>query len=83
VVERAESMLAARAPHLPPDQLKRRARVGVQLVRGLLPLVAAADPAERAAMVDELKAALRGYLAPIFGAAAPAAGRPNGPSPAP
>jgi AcrR family transcriptional regulator len=66
VVERAERILAARAPALPRDQLERSARVSVQLVRALLPLVAAADPAERAAMVDELKAVQRGYLAPIL-----------------
>ncbi len=68
VVERAEHILAARAPSLPPDQLRRYARVSVQLVRALLPLIAAAEGAERAAMVVELKAAERGYLAPILGA---------------
>jgi AcrR family transcriptional regulator len=69
VVERAERILRARDPHLPPDKLERAARVSVQIVRALLPLVAAADPAERAAMVDELKAVQRGYLAPIVGRA--------------
>jgi AcrR family transcriptional regulator len=73
VVERAERIVAARAPALPRDKRRRCARVSVQLVRALLPLVAAADPAERAAMVDELKAVLRGYLAPILGAAPPTA----------
>jgi hypothetical protein len=71
VVERAERILAARAPALPPDVRRRCARVSVQLVRALLPLVAAAAPAERAAMVEELKAVQRGYLAPLFGEAPP------------
>jgi hypothetical protein len=69
VLERAERILAARAPTLPPDQLRRSGKVSVQLVRALLPLIAAAEGAERAAMVAELKAAERGYLAPIFGTA--------------
>jgi AcrR family transcriptional regulator len=67
VVKRAERILAARAPRLPRDKRKRVARVSVQIVRALLPLIAAADPAERSAMVDELKAVQRGYLAPIVG----------------
>jgi len=67
VVERAERILAARAPRLPPARLRRCARVSVQLVRALLPLVAAAEPSEREAMVAELKAAQRGYLFSILG----------------
>ena len=66
VHERAEAMFAVRAPHLSPEARARKARVSVQLVRALLPLVVAADPAERDAIVIELKAAQRGYLAPIF-----------------
>ena len=54
--------------------------MGVQLVKALLPLIVAADPAARPAVVDELKAVLRGYLAPIEGVAAPASG---GESPVP
>jgi hypothetical protein len=66
VHERAEAMFAARAPHLSPAERTRCARVSVQLIRALLPLVVAADPAERAAVVRELKATQRGYLKPIF-----------------
>jgi AcrR family transcriptional regulator len=66
VVSRAEAVLAVRAPHLPPDRRARCARVSVELVRALLPLVVASDPAERDAMVAELKAAQRGYLARLF-----------------
>jgi AcrR family transcriptional regulator len=70
VVGRAEAMLAVRAPHLPPERRARCARVSVELVRALLPLVVASDPAERDAMVAEVKAVQRGYLAPLFAARA-------------
>lgn len=66
VVGRAEAMFAVRAPHLPPERRARCARVSVELVRALLPLVVASDAAQRDAMVAELKAAQRGYLAPLF-----------------
>jgi AcrR family transcriptional regulator len=66
VVDRAAAVLAVRAPHLPPERRARCARVSVELVRALLPLVVASDPAQRDAMVAELKAAQRGYLAPLF-----------------
>ncbi|HET6314912.1 MAG TPA: TetR/AcrR family transcriptional regulator [Chloroflexota bacterium] len=69
VVRRAEAMLAVRAPHLPPDRRARCARVSVELVRALLPLVVASDPAERHAMVAEVKAVQRAYLAPLFASA--------------
>ena len=38
----------------------------MELIRALLPLVVAADSAQRDAVVEELKAAQRGYLTPIF-----------------
>ena len=66
VHQRAEAMFAVRAPHLSPADRTRCANVSVQLIRALLPLVVAADAAERDAVVQELKAAQRGYLAPIF-----------------
>src|SRR5215831_4302790 len=66
VVGRAEAMLVVRAPHLALERRARCARVSVELVRALLPLVVASDPAKRNAMVAELKAAQRGYLAPLF-----------------
>lgn len=73
VVHRAEAILAVRAPHLPPDRRARCARVSVELVRALLPLIVATDLNERDAMIAELKAVQRGYLVPLFaGAATPA-----------
>lgn len=66
VVARTDAMFAVRAPHLSPERRARCARVSVELVRALLPLIVTADPAEREALVAELKAAQRGYLAPLF-----------------
>ena len=66
VVGRAEAMLAVRAPGLSPERRARCARVSVEVVRALLPLVVASDPAERDAVTNELKAAEKGYLAPLF-----------------
>jgi AcrR family transcriptional regulator len=71
VHSRAEAVFAERAPHLSPIQRTRCAKVSVELIRALLPLVAVADAAERDAMVEELKAAQRGYLTPIFGGKRP------------
>jgi AcrR family transcriptional regulator len=71
VVRRAEAMFAVRAPSLSRERRARCARVSVELIRSLLPLVVATDPAERDAMVAELKAAQRGYLAPLFEAGTP------------
>jgi AcrR family transcriptional regulator len=69
VVERADRILAARAPRLPRARRQRVARVSVQIVRAMLPLIASVEPAKRPGMVAELKAVQRGYLAPIVGAA--------------
>jgi AcrR family transcriptional regulator len=66
VVGRAEAMLAVRASDLSPERRARCARVSVEIVRAVLPLVVASDPAEREAVVAELKAVERGYLAPLF-----------------
>lgn len=66
VVSRVEAMLVLRAPGLSPERRARCARVSVELVRALLPLVVASDPVERDAMIAELKAAQRGYLIQLF-----------------
>jgi hypothetical protein len=63
-------MLAVRAPQLSPDHRWRCARVSVELVRAVLPLVVASNPSERDVMVAELKAVQRGYFAPLFASAA-------------
>jgi AcrR family transcriptional regulator len=66
VVHRVEGILEVRAPCLTPERRARCARVSVELVRALLPLVVAADPAKQDAMIAEVKAVQRGYLAPLF-----------------
>jgi AcrR family transcriptional regulator len=66
VISRAEAMFAVRAPHLPPERRARCARVSVELVRALLPLIVASDPRARDPMIAELKAVQRGYLAPLL-----------------
>jgi AcrR family transcriptional regulator len=66
VVGRAEAMLAVRASHLSRERRSRCARVSVEIVRALLPLVVASDSAGRDAVVAELKAVQRGYLGPLF-----------------
>ena len=48
------------------ERRARCARVSVELVRALLPLVVASEPAERRRWWTELKAAQRGYLEPLF-----------------
>ncbi|MCP2261955.1 transcriptional regulator, TetR family [Streptoalloteichus tenebrarius] len=67
VRERVESVFAARAPELSAERRRRCTQVSVELFRGLLPLVQAADGAERDALVTELKDVLRRYLTPIIG----------------
>ena len=66
VVGRADAMLAVRAPGLSAERRARCARVSVEIVRAVLPLVVASDPAERDAVVAELKIAERGYLLQLF-----------------
>ena len=66
VVRRTETLFAVRAPHLSRERRALCARISVELVRCLLPLVVASDPAGRDAVVAELKLVQRGYLAPIF-----------------
>jgi AcrR family transcriptional regulator len=66
LLERVEEVMAARAPHLPLAQRRRCAEVSVQLVKGVLPLILAAEGVERTAMIEELKRALYGYLEPLI-----------------
>lgn len=66
LVARVEELLAGRAPHLPAPRRHRTAEVSVQLVKGMLPLVEGTRGEEQAAVMAELKRALRGYLAPVL-----------------
>jgi AcrR family transcriptional regulator len=67
ILGRIEAIFAARAPFLSPEERARCAQVSMQLFKALLPLVLAADGAERDAIVIEMKKALRGYLASLVG----------------
>ncbi len=66
VVDRAAAVLAVRLPDTSPETRQRYARVSVQLVWALLPLVGAVPLSERADMIVELKAAVIRYLTPIW-----------------
>jgi len=60
--ERAARLVAARAPHLGPDDARRVSVVATQLVRATMPLVVAASGDERERMAAEARAALVAYL---------------------
>jgi AcrR family transcriptional regulator len=59
--ERVERLLALRVPE--HDERRRRLAAGmlIQIVRGVLPAIVAADEPERTELTGELKAALVGY----------------------
>jgi AcrR family transcriptional regulator len=64
-LERLETIIGARSPGLSKQELGRTARVSVQIFKAMHPLIQQATETERAALVGELKAALRGYLEPL------------------
>ncbi|PZF84383.1 TetR/AcrR family transcriptional regulator [Jiangella anatolica] len=64
---RVTTLVAARAPQLPGEVVERTATVAIQLVRAMMPLIVAADGAEREALAGELRAVLHGYLEPVVG----------------
>ncbi|GIF37913.1 TetR/AcrR family transcriptional regulator [Actinoplanes xinjiangensis] len=67
VTDRVGALLRARSPHLPDDDVRRTSTVAVQIVAALMGGIVAAPEPERAALVQELKRALTGYLAPPGG----------------
>ncbi|WP_405982367.1 TetR/AcrR family transcriptional regulator [Streptomyces sp. NBC_00158] len=67
LLARVEAVIAARAPRLPAAERSRTALVGIRIFQAVVPLVVAAEGAERAAMTRELKRALRGYLSDTIG----------------
>ncbi|SDU75725.1 TetR/AcrR family transcriptional regulator [Jiangella alkaliphila] len=64
---RVSALLSARAPELGADDVARAATVSIQLVRAMMPLIVAAEGAERAVLEGELRAVLHGYLEPVVG----------------
>ncbi len=65
MLDRITAIVAARSPVLRPKERQRAALVSVQIFKTLQPLVLAATPRQRPAMIRELKAALRGYLSTL------------------
>ncbi|MEV7229153.1 TetR/AcrR family transcriptional regulator [Polymorphospora sp. NPDC051019] len=65
VTRRVTAVVTARAPHLSAVEAARTATVVVQIVKAMMPPIVAAETEERAALVTELKRAIRGYLAPL------------------
>ncbi|MGW6424929.1 TetR/AcrR family transcriptional regulator [Nocardia sp. NPDC055053] len=59
---RFEALLGVAFPELAPEDRQRATIVAIQLVRGMMPLIVDADPAQRPALVDELRLVLRSYL---------------------
>ncbi|GAA4909010.1 TetR family transcriptional regulator [Stackebrandtia albiflava] len=55
-------LLAVLLPELSTKDLERATSVAIQLVRGMMPLIVAADPAARPALVTDLRNVLVGYL---------------------
>ncbi|NUT97995.1 MAG: TetR family transcriptional regulator [Saccharothrix sp.] len=68
VFGRLDAVFAARRPDLDPVLRGRTVMVTMQLFGGLIPMIVAAAPEERPALVVELKKVLRGYLAPVLDA---------------
>jgi AcrR family transcriptional regulator len=65
VAEQVTTILAARAPDLPPERLTTLATMAVAMVKAVMPLLAQPDtPAD--ALVAELKTALVRYLEPAL-----------------
>ncbi|GAA2590817.1 TetR/AcrR family transcriptional regulator [Dactylosporangium fulvum] len=62
---RVAAIITAKAPGLAEADRARTARVAIQVFQAMLPLVLAAEPGERPAVVEELKKVLYGYLAPL------------------
>jgi AcrR family transcriptional regulator len=67
-IERMRRLLALRRPDLPASELALSALVAVRTFKALLPMAIDAKPAQRAAIVAEIKRAMLGYLEPTFGA---------------
>lgn len=67
MLERIDTILAARAPRLDAEERRLVAEVSVHLFRGVLPMIMAAEESELPRVSAEVKRALHGYLAPRVG----------------
>jgi AcrR family transcriptional regulator len=66
VLGRMVEMFSARAPQLTTAEATLTVQIGGQLFKALIPMVVAAEGAERQAAIRELKRALHAYLASVF-----------------
>ncbi len=62
-----DGFVAARAPRLASDRRRQSATVSLRIALALLPLTLHPDAGRADAMVEEMKAALGGYLASVLG----------------
>src|ERR1043165_9418234 len=67
MLTRIDAIFGVRAPELEAEVRRRGAEVAVGIFGALLRMVLAAGPAERPALVAELKRAVGGYLGPLVG----------------
>ena len=67
IIQRIDGLLALRAPILAEADRLLYAQVSVDAVRGLLPLLQATLPDERARVIAEIKRLLLAYLTPVVG----------------
>ncbi|PSK97652.1 TetR family transcriptional regulator [Murinocardiopsis flavida] len=66
VHRRIDALLQVRAPGLARADRERTATVAIQLVRGLMPLIVAAEGDERDRLVRDLRGVLASYLADVW-----------------
>jgi AcrR family transcriptional regulator len=64
-VGRAETVIRARVPSLPADEVRLYATINVVVIKSLLPLAEAGDEAARARMLAEIKKLLLTYMSRI------------------
>jgi len=69
VLTQVDGLLESAGPQVPADRRLRCGQVAVQVIKAMLPLVLAADEAERTALIGELKQVMAGYLGPLRQAA--------------
>lgn len=65
MLEQVDDLIAVAAPTLPQRGRRRTGQMCVQIVKAILPMVSASGPADRRAVVAELKRALVGYLSTL------------------
>ncbi|MFJ1455305.1 TetR/AcrR family transcriptional regulator [Nocardia sp. N2S4-5] len=66
LVARVHEVLAARAPHKSEAEIDRYTLIALQIVRGILPVIAESREPERSHLTAELKRALHSYLTAVL-----------------